>query len=93
VTAVTAERKQDAERAEALPGPARLTERQLLGIDCARCGEYLGIDARVLGEVMDHGYLLRLFGCDPRCTLPRRVRNAAWPPGKPPRPTRPPTPP
>ncbi|MEO3755541.1 hypothetical protein [Streptomyces sp. B6B3] len=45
----------------------RLTERQLLGIDCARCGAYLGVHARRLGEVRDRGYVLQLFGCEPRC--------------------------
>jgi hypothetical protein len=63
VTAVAAEREETT-GAEALPDLARLTERQLLGIDCARCGAHLGVHARELGEVIDHGYLLRLWACD-----------------------------
>ncbi|MEO3756565.1 hypothetical protein [Streptomyces sp. B6B3] len=61
---------------------ARLTERQLLGIDCARCGAYLGVHALPLGQVEDRGYLLQLFGCDPLCNtpppLPRRDPGRSW---------------
>jgi hypothetical protein len=80
VSAVTAE------QCETLPDLARFTERQLLGIDCARCGRHLRVHARELGEFMDHGYLLWLWSCDPGCRLPRRERFAAWPPGGPRRP-------
>ncbi len=67
-----------------LPDTGRLTERQLLGIDCARCGAYLGVDARRLGDVMNHGYLLQLFGCDPRCVPVPLPRRAPAPAGAPP---------
>ncbi len=63
-----------------LPDAGRLTERQLLGIDCARCGAYLGVDALRLGEIEDRGYLLQLFGCDPRCPKPRPSRREPAPP-------------
>ena len=89
---VVAEREQETS-AEPLPEVTRLNERQLLGIDCARCGRHLGMDARRLGDVADHGYSLRLYASTPACPtvpLPRRQRFHAWPPGAPPRPTRPP---
>ncbi len=69
--------------AAVLPDVEQLTERQLLGIDCAWCGAYLGIDARRLGDIEDRGYPLQLFGCDPRCALvplPRRGSVAAGQP-------------
>ncbi len=72
MTAMTVEREP---AAAAVPPPAaqRLTERQLLGIDCARCGACLGVHALRLGEIEDRGDLLQLFGCDPACVrLPRR---------------------
>ncbi len=63
-----------------LPEVERLTERQLLGIDCALCGAYLGVDARRLGEVMNRGYVLQLFGCFPQCAPVPLTRRAAPPP-------------
>ncbi|MEO3751363.1 hypothetical protein [Streptomyces sp. B6B3] len=77
MTAVTVEHPAIAD--VPLPDAERLTERQLLGIDCAHCGAYLGAHARRLGDIEDCGYLLQLFGCDPRCVpLPRRESAPPW---------------
>lgn len=69
---------------ELLPPLDMLTIRQQSGIDCARCGQPIGVHARELGTVPDHrGNPVPLLGCavDPPC-LPVRWRGPGswWPP-------------
>ncbi|MGP3969436.1 hypothetical protein [Streptomyces sp. 6N223] len=83
----------DAAQGEKLPSLERLTMRQQTGIDCALCGNRIGVHARYLGSVPDRrGNDVRLYGCAPACPLPHREPGTWWPAGRPPRPTRPPTP-
>lgn len=67
-----------------LPDPERLDQRQLIGVNCALCGRYLGFRARDLGTVRHarYGYTYRLWGCVPECagapaTLPAPARHHA----------------
>ncbi|MEO3751135.1 hypothetical protein [Streptomyces sp. B6B3] len=98
VTTVTAKRpdarQQGADTAHdpELPGLAQLTMRQQTGIDCALCGNRIGVRARALGSVTDRrGNDVPLYGCAPACPLPRREPGTWWPDGRmPPRPTNPP---
>ncbi|MER7999589.1 hypothetical protein [Streptomyces sp. NPDC095613] len=49
------------------PEPSRLTPRQQMAIDCARCGRELGARGRVLGEVRYGGFPFKLWACAPAC--------------------------
>lgn len=68
----------------ALPPARTLSARQQMGIDCARCGAYLGARWRHLGVAFHRGHFFYLFGCAPHCPPPRRVPRghpADHPPG------------
>lgn len=60
---------------EELPQLVRLSPRQQMAIECARCACRLGMNGRVLGQVPHHGLLFRLWVCVPDC-LPRT--KDAW---------------
>ncbi|MGP3969188.1 hypothetical protein [Streptomyces sp. 6N223] len=65
MTAVAAEREQTT--AEALPELEALTLRQQIRADCVWCGRRLGVRARPVGVITDHGQRLPLAACLPYC--------------------------
>ncbi len=50
-----------------LPRVERLTPRQQMAVDCARCARRLGMAGQVWGEVRHRGLLFRLWICEPEC--------------------------
>ncbi|MEU9337812.1 hypothetical protein AB0D49_32390 [Streptomyces sp. NPDC048290] len=66
--------------ASVLPRLDRLSPRQQMAMDCARCSRRLGMDGRVWGEVRHRGRPFLLWVCAPQCA-PHRA--APFAPGAP----------